>query len=250
MDGKKIDDKRNDDGDWQVDCQNGNDGESSLQAQVQDVSYDGDHKNDDDVGLDHNIPDVPHEQKMTQMDKNWDEHTHGWNAVVGPDSTVEPVQGHEPDGVLYDDGNEPQGRKPAVVEMVEKNCSKYHYVDYKNGQEEGLQQKMTYVGYVNDGMQQMVKNDDTLVSVHVDGELKNVADNYSMSDGDDQNDCERHCPQKKKTDNKQYAQQNDFVAENKYQLGRMHFEKPIKMMGVDNENHEMWIWNVFLHHDV
>ena len=41
------------------------------------------------------------------MDKNWDEHTHGWNAVVGPDSTVEPVQGHEPDGVLYDDGNEP-----------------------------------------------------------------------------------------------------------------------------------------------
>ena len=31
----------------------------------------------------------------------------------------------------------------------------------------------------------MVKNDDTLVSVHVDGELKNVADNYSMSDGDD-----------------------------------------------------------------
>ena len=40
----------------------------------------------------------------------------------------------------------------------------------------------------------MVKNDDTLVSVHVDGELKNVADNYLMSDvdGDDQNNCEHH----------------------------------------------------------
>ena len=66
----------------------------------------------------------------------------------------------------------------------------------------------------------MVKNDDTLVSVHVDGELRNVVDNYSKSD--DQNDCERHCPQKKKTNDKPSAQQNDFVAENKYQLGGIH----------------------------
>ena len=103
--------------------------------------------------------------------------------------------------------------------MVEMDCSKYHYDDNKNGQER-LQWRMKS-GYKIDESQQKVTVD-TLMSVHVSGELKNVADNYLMSDGDDQNNCEHHYPQKKKTDNKLYAELNELDWENKQQLGRMH----------------------------
>ena len=114
---------------------------------------------------------------------------------------------------------------------------------------------MTY-WYVIDVPQQKVM-DDTLVSDYIGDELRNAAENYLMSDGGYQNGCERHCPQKKKTDNKPYAQKNDSVEENKHQLGEMHFEKSSKMivydlihdagMGVDDGKSQ--IWNVLFHHD-
>ena len=100
---------------------------------------------------------------------------------------------------------------------------------------------MTY-GYAIDGMQHQV-TDDTLENVHVDGELKSVADNYPMCD--DQNDGERRCQQKKKTDDKPFAQQHDFVAVNKYQLGGCHDAG----MGVDGWKHERQIWYVLFPHD-
>ena len=103
---------------------------------------------------------------------------------------------------------------------------------------------MTYDGYVNDGMQHQV-TDDTVENVQVDGELKSVADNYSMSIVDDQNDCERHYQQKKKTDDKPFAHQNDLVAENKYRLGGSHDAG----MGVVGWNHERQIWYVLFPHD-
>ena len=149
---------------------------------------------------------------MTQVNKNLDEHKLDWYTVAVQDNAEAHgrVHGHELDVVQQaeyeddEDGDGPQGRIPIVEAMVEGGCSKYHYVDYYDGQE-GLQRKITYGGYVNDGMQQRVKKADRLVIVHVDGELRNDVDNYSMSIVDDQNDCERH--------------QNDFVAENKYRLG-------------------------------
>ena len=59
---------------------------------------------------------------------NLDEHTQ-----VVLDNTGEPGQGHVPDRVLDDDGDEPYGRKLVVVEMKKSDCSKYHYVNYKDG---------------------------------------------------------------------------------------------------------------------
>ena len=70
---------------------------------------------------------------MTQVDKNLDEHVQGLNAVAGPDNTVEPGHGHEPDSGQYQDVDEQQGRIPVVETMVEGDRSKYHYVDYYDG---------------------------------------------------------------------------------------------------------------------
>ena len=62
---------------------------------------------------------------------------------------------------------------------------------------------------------------------------------------DDQNDGERHCQQKKKTNDKPFAQQNDFVAENKYWIGEFHDAG----IGIDGGKHERQIWYVLFHHD-
>ena len=75
---------------------------------------------------------------------------------------------------------------------------------------------MTYDGYVNDGTQQEV-TDDTMVNVHVDGELK-TADNYPMSDDGDQSG-------------------DDDVQVNKQRLGRKHYGKLIQKIVVDVNHH-------------
>ena len=97
--------------------------------------------------------------------------TQGWNAEVVPDNTVEPGQGRDLDGKQYDDADDHNDQNNDVRVRYVLNCSMDHLIDYNNGQEEeSLQQKMTYDGYVNDGTQQEV-TDDTQVSVDVGGEL-------------------------------------------------------------------------------